>query len=159
MSALCHKRPHALQQFSVGPRPPECACSCGLHLPLNDDRQRERNSRTHDWTARNASTWRIGMPCAAMSDVGVRWDNRLNRGACRVLTHNVTSPPSISAVRKGSFDYLVSNDEQVVRNFETERLCGLKVECQLEFCRLLDRQIARPVSFQDAIDIGSRAAE
>src|SRR6516165_4218778 len=29
-----------------GPRPPECVCSCGLHLPLNDDGKRERERRT-----------------------------------------------------------------------------------------------------------------
>src|SRR6266700_8360054 len=27
--------------YPVGPRPPECACSCGLDLPLDDDWDRE----------------------------------------------------------------------------------------------------------------------
>src|SRR6516162_4757657 len=40
MSALCQKRTHALQQSAA-----EMACSCGLNLPLNDDRQRECKSR------------------------------------------------------------------------------------------------------------------
>src|SRR5262249_43988748 len=40
MSALCQKRTHAPQQSAA-----ENACSCGLNLPLNDDRQRECKSR------------------------------------------------------------------------------------------------------------------
>src|SRR6516164_11301176 len=40
MSALCQKQTHALQQSAAG-----VASSCGLNLPLNDDRQRERKSR------------------------------------------------------------------------------------------------------------------
>jgi hypothetical protein len=41
----------------------------------------------------------------------------------------------------------------------TERLGGLQVERQFEFDRLLNRQIARLLAAQNAIDVGGRAAK
>src|SRR5215471_19955077 len=35
-----HHRPY-LRNTKADPRPPESACSCGLHLPLDNDRERE----------------------------------------------------------------------------------------------------------------------
>jgi predicted nucleic acid-binding protein len=46
-----------------------------------------------------------------------------------------------------------------LNGLEAERLGGLQIHHQLEFGRLLDRQIGGLGALQDAIDIGGRAAE
>jgi hypothetical protein len=41
------------------------------------------------------------------------------------------------------FDHLVGDREQLVRNFQVERRRRAEIDHQLEFGRLLDRQITR----------------
>ena len=55
----------------------------------------------------------------------------------------------------GSFDDLVGAAEQ--RNWygEAERSRGLEVEEELDFCRLLDRQVGRLLALEDAARVAS----
>jgi hypothetical protein len=41
------------------------------------------------------------------------------------------------------FDHLVGGGEQCLRDAEAERLCRLKIDDQLEFCWLFDREVQR----------------
>src|SRR6266568_7507198 len=50
------------------------------------------------------------------------------------------------------FDHRVGNGEQAGRDFETESPGGVKVDYQLEFGRLLDRNVARLGSAQYLVD-------
>src|SRR4051812_24893925 len=68
-----------------------------------------------------------------------------------------------SPIARGSFDDLVGAGEERLRHGEAERLRGLEVDYQLEFGRLLDRQIGRPLGVEDlsyvAAELVKRAAE
>jgi hypothetical protein len=44
--------------------------------------------------------------------------------------------------RDGSFDHLVGEREQLGWDFDTECLCGGKVDDQIEFSPEVDRQVA-----------------
>src|SRR5262249_46614393 len=57
------------------------------------------------------------------------------------------------------FDYLIGNSEQGRRHLKAERLRGPEVYDELELGRLLDRQLGRPFTAQDAVHIGCRPAE
>jgi hypothetical protein len=48
------------------------------------------------------------------------------------------------------FDHLVRATEQRDREIEPERFCGLEVDDQLDFGRLLDRQIGWFFALEDA---------
>jgi hypothetical protein len=61
--------------------------------------------------------------------------------------------------RTPSLDHLVSAAEERVRYREAERLGGPKVDDQLEFGWLLDRQIGRLDALQDLVYIGSGTPE
>jgi hypothetical protein len=51
-----------------------------------------------------------------------------------------------------SFDHLIGAGEQRRRHAEAERLRGLQVDSQFEFCRLLDRDVARLRPAQNLVD-------
>ena len=55
-------------------------------------------------------------------------------------------------------DQLVRAVEQLWRHLEAERFCGLEVDDQLVFCRLLNWQIRRASSLENLIDVGRCAA-
>jgi hypothetical protein len=59
-------------------------------------------------------------------------------------------------VAKGLFDQLVGGSEQRGRNGESKRLGGLEIDDEIEFGRLLDRDIAGLRPAQNLVDkIGS----
>src|SRR5262249_20992174 len=63
------------------------------------------------------------------------------------------APKSILTLRTVSFDHLVGEREQPVRNLETKRLRGLEIDDQLEFGRQHDRQVGGLVALGNATDI------
>ena len=54
------------------------------------------------------------------------------------------------------FDDFVGGSEQRRRHVEAERLGSLEVDHQLELRRLLDRQLLRFGSLEDAVDVACR---
>src|SRR4051812_10684829 len=64
------------------------------------------------------------------------------------------APPS----RFTSLDHLVDQCQQLVGDFEAERLRGLEVDHELELCRQHNRQITRLLAFEDASGINGRYA-
>src|SRR5215813_15656118 len=58
-----------------------------------------------------------------------------------------------------SFDHLVGEGEQHRRNRQAERLGDLQIDDEIEFSRLLDRQIGRLRSAQNPVNITSGAPE
>src|SRR5260370_17367772 len=65
----------------------------------------------------------------------------------RLLPRAERASPSLrrragAAIRGGSFDDLVGAGEDRWRHTEAERLGGLEIDHQLEFSRLLDRQVS-----------------
>jgi len=71
---------------------------------------------------------------------------------------HLTGLKMIRITRGGSFDHLVGEREQPVRNLEAERLGGLEIDHQLVFGRRLHRQVGRLRPPEDAINIAGRAA-
>src|SRR5215472_8557743 len=59
---------------------------------------------------------------------------------------------------KASFDHLVGADEDGGRHGETLLRCGLQVNDEIEFRRLLYRQIGGFYALQNSVDIGRGAA-
>src|SRR6516165_1350814 len=55
-----------------------------------------------------------------------------------------------------SFDHLVGEREQPVRNLEAERPCGLKVDNKIVLGGKLYRQLTRFLALENAIDIEGR---
>jgi hypothetical protein len=74
----------------------------------------------------------------------------------RALASNGLKPRRRAAKRSrdaSSLDHLVGAGEQRWRDFEAERLCRFKIDYQLEFGRLLYRQISRLVPFENTAGI------
>ena len=57
------------------------------------------------------------------------------------------------------FDHLVGDREQQRRDFKAKRFCGLDVDHEFEFCRLLDGNVPWLCAFQDFVDNLRRAPE
>src|SRR5262249_50110247 len=55
---------------------------------------------------------------------------------------------SSTAAKISSFDNIISARKQCRRQFETERLGGLEVDEQLNFCGLLDGQIGQVLALE-----------
>src|SRR5471032_1897460 len=70
-----------------------------------------------------------------------------------------TLPDSCIAANCASFDRLVGANEQRGRHGEAERFGSLHIDHQLEFGRLLYRQIGRLGAFEDLIDVAACTAE
>src|SRR5215217_2687610 len=64
---------------------------------------------------------------------------------------NAAHGPKISDL----LDHLVGSDEQSIWYFEAKRLRGLEVDHELELCRQHNRQITRPLAFEDASGINA----
>jgi len=58
-----------------------------------------------------------------------------------------------AAAKRSPFDYLVGAAEQRKRYREAERLGGFKIEHELDFRRLLKRQISRLLTFKYSSDV------
>src|ERR1700704_138640 len=66
---------------------------------------------------------------------------------------------TISAISgHGSFDDLVSKRKQLCRRLKVERLCGLKINDQLELGWRLHREVGGLGSFEDPINVYGRLA-
>jgi hypothetical protein len=55
-------------------------------------------------------------------------------------------------------DHLVSGDEQSLRHRDAERLGRFEVDEQFDFRELLDWQVCRPLSFQNATSVDTGQA-
>ena len=58
-----------------------------------------------------------------------------------------------SSKQAASLDHLVGEREQLVGDFKAERLRGLEVDHEFEFCRLHNRQIGRLLALENAAGI------
>jgi hypothetical protein len=65
------------------------------------------------------------------------------------------SRPARESPVGGLFDHLVGAGEQRGRHFEAERLGGLDIYYQVEFRRLLDRQVWRAPGSKDRRRVGN----
>ena len=54
-----------------------------------------------------------------------------------------------------SLDHLVGSGEQRRWHLETQHLCRLEINDQIEFCRLLNGQIARLLSLENTSNVDS----
>jgi hypothetical protein len=64
------------------------------------------------------------------------------RNTQRLLQQNLPEPDSCTAAKIPSFDNIIGAGKECRRYFETERLGGLEIDEQLNFCGLLDRQVS-----------------
>ena len=59
------------------------------------------------------------------------------------------------AWRLPSFDHLVGQCQQLVGDFEAERLSGPEIDHEVKFRGLLNRQVGRLLAFEDAASVGA----
>ena len=62
-------------------------------------------------------------------------------------------------MRGGSFEQLVSPDEQGQRHLDAERRRALQVDQKLDLGRLLNREIGRADAFENPVDVEGRSAD
>src|SRR5260370_18065157 len=74
-------------------------------------------------------------------------------GANRTFAKTPMSEKCQEQTCSALFDHLVGADEQSCWNVDADGLRGFEVDCKLESCRLLDRQICRFCTVRGAIDI------
>jgi hypothetical protein len=67
-------------------------------------------------------------------------------------------PDACTAPKKVLFDHFVGGHEQRCWNYEAERFCGVHVYNELDFGRLLNRQLSRLVAFKNAADVNAQFA-
>ena len=70
----------------------------------------------------------------------------------------VIMPPTIGSPCAGSFDHLVSAQQQRLRHFQSQQLRRLHVYDQLKLQRLLHGHVGRLCAFQDAVHVTCYAA-
>jgi hypothetical protein len=72
----------------------------------------------------------------------------------------VAGPEHLNPWRAGRFslDHLVGGYEQLIGHCEAERLRGGRIDGQLEFHRLLDRQVGRFFAFENPPDVATGEA-
>src|SRR3981189_1370382 len=75
--------------------------------------------------------------CRSFRSLARNWPLRL----LRLLQHYLPTRDSCAAAIASLFDHLVGAREQHRRHVDADRLCGLKIDDELEFCRLLNGQI------------------
>jgi hypothetical protein len=75
------------------------------------------------------------------------------RDTRQVNSRFVPQPDSCIAATASLFDHLVGGRQNRRRNCKTQRLCGFEIDHQIEFRRLLNRQISRLGSSRDEIDV------
>jgi hypothetical protein len=57
------------------------------------------------------------------------------------------------ASNRGSLDHLVGAAEQRERECDAKRLGGLEIDDELDFCRLLNRQVGRLLALQNSSNV------
>src|SRR6476659_6050977 len=104
------------------------------------------------------------MSGAAAAGVSTARMTRLVRLTTELMPHPVWhmtyQPWPMRAANPASlFDQSIGRHLQRERNAELQRGGGVAIDRELEFHRLLDRQVGGPGAFQDAVGVGRRALE
>src|SRR5499427_3127974 len=122
-----------------------CRVNCVDLINRLSDIESNCRDRLHVWLLRivRASTapTSMALPC--------RWRSRPQHQK-RTLC---------SAANYSLFDHLVGEDVELRRDRHAERVGGLAIDHQVEFRRLLDRQVAGLGAFEDLVDVRGGAAE
>ena len=79
--------------------------------------------------------------------------------AKRLLQQNLPKPDVSKRSKKPSLDHLVGAREERLRNRQTNCLCSLEVDDQLELCRVLHWQVAELGAPEYPVDVTCRLPE
>ena len=74
----------------------------------------------------------------------------------RAVYVRVGSQPDACSAANTLFDHLVGATEQGERDCETKHLRDLEIDDQLDFHRLLHRQVSRLLALEEAVNVASR---